>query len=45
MLCGGQRERSLGQIAARYAATVVSVQHGEYAVLDGGSKTLPRISR
>ena len=23
----------------RYAATVVSVQHGEYAVLDGGSKT------
>lgn len=38
MLCG-EHVAEPEQIAVRYAATVVSVQHGEYAVLDGGSKT------
>ena len=31
--------RSPSRSPVRYAATVVRVQHGEYAVLDGGSKT------
>ena len=38
MLCG-EHVATPEQIAVRYAATVVSAQHRDYAVLDGGSKT------
>lgn len=38
LLCG-EHVAVPEEVAVRYAATVVSAQHPEYAVLDGGSKT------